>query len=444
VQEQVCEIGAPFAIEGGVGPHMFALRVDQARDLRSASAGGASCVARGGLDRLPEAQEAEDEGPLGAFGAGHDSRRNLISVFGTGFWDASFRACHIELDGKAFTPSGLLPPKPQESSPRTPAPGLGGGLRRVSGGSGQLEVRSAPAPPPPRHRRTSPDDIYSEHSDTTTCVAVSECGSWVATGSVDCCVCIWRVGGCVPEEGQGGSEVRAGSGPSPAPPQLPSGGGGGSGSGGGSGGGGGGQQNRLRLDKVLFGHDDVVTCVAVRSALDLVFSTSLDGTCILHTLERGAYLRSIAMPSAARSGPAVPIRRAAAPQAPSPSMSAYSSSLSSGWSWVGFSHPAALPVLNVWWEEELSLHAYSVNGRLLSTAKLNSPLHSFCYSFDGALLACASKHRAVHVFDALSLRALCVSPPLDKQVTSLSCLAGRYVFVIGLADGSLSNLKVFG
>lgn len=140
------------------------------------------------------------------------------------------------------------------------------------------------------------------------------------------------------------------------------------------------------------------------------------------------------------------MRRAAAPQPSSAStpMSAYSSSLSSGWSWVGFSHPAALPVLNVWWDEELSLYAYSVNGRLLSTSKLNSPLHSFCYSFDGALLACASKHRAVHVFDALSLRVLWVSPPLDQQVTSLSCLAGRYVFVIGLADGSLCNLKVFG
>lgn len=43
----------------------------------------------------------------------------------------------------------------------------------------------------------------------------------------------------------------------------------------------------------LVGHDDEVTCVSARADLDLVASASLDGTCILHTLHKGQYLRTI-------------------------------------------------------------------------------------------------------------------------------------------------------
>ncbi len=96
VQEQVCEIGAPLAVEGGRGGWgrtcwrsastrraTFGTRPPGAR-LAWRAAAWTGCQMR----RRPR----KDEGPLGAFGAGLASRRNLISVFGTGFWDASFRA----------------------------------------------------------------------------------------------------------------------------------------------------------------------------------------------------------------------------------------------------------------------------------------------------------------------------------------------------------------
>lgn len=44
---------------------------------------------------------------------------------------------------------------------------------------------------------------------------------------------------------------------------------------------------------VLYGHDDVVTCLAVSPELDLVCSGSDDGTVIMSSLREGTYLRSI-------------------------------------------------------------------------------------------------------------------------------------------------------
>eukprot|EP01113_Clastostelium_recurvatum_P032618 TRINITY_DN4216_c0_g1_i3.p1 TRINITY_DN4216_c0_g1~~TRINITY_DN4216_c0_g1_i3.p1 ORF type:complete len:2476 (+),score=625.81 TRINITY_DN4216_c0_g1_i3:3-7430(+) len=43
----------------------------------------------------------------------------------------------------------------------------------------------------------------------------------------------------------------------------------------------------------LYGHDDIITCVAVNSDLDIVASGSRDMTCIVHTLYDGRYLRTL-------------------------------------------------------------------------------------------------------------------------------------------------------
>jgi WD40 repeat protein len=43
----------------------------------------------------------------------------------------------------------------------------------------------------------------------------------------------------------------------------------------------------------LYGHTAEVTCVAVSSELDLVASGSLDGTCNIHTVEHGTYVRTL-------------------------------------------------------------------------------------------------------------------------------------------------------
>jgi WD40 repeat protein len=44
---------------------------------------------------------------------------------------------------------------------------------------------------------------------------------------------------------------------------------------------------------ILYGHTDEITCVAVSIELDLVVSGSLDGTCNIHTVEHGIYIRTL-------------------------------------------------------------------------------------------------------------------------------------------------------
>eukprot|EP00026_Physarum_polycephalum_P014576 Phypoly_transcript_15108.p1 GENE.Phypoly_transcript_15108~~Phypoly_transcript_15108.p1 ORF type:complete len:180 (-),score=28.41 Phypoly_transcript_15108:229-768(-) len=43
------------------------------------------------------------------------------------------------------------------------------------------------------------------------------------------------------------------------------------------------------------GHDDVIQCVAVSIDMDIVASGSRDGTCIIHSLISGKYLRSLSL-----------------------------------------------------------------------------------------------------------------------------------------------------
>ena len=45
--------------------------------------------------------------------------------------------------------------------------------------------------------------------------------------------------------------------------------------------------------RTLYGHEREVTCVCVSSELDLVVSGSIDGTCNIHTVEHGAYVRTL-------------------------------------------------------------------------------------------------------------------------------------------------------
>ena len=95
------------------------------------------------------------------------------------------------------------------------------------------------------------------HQDVVTCVALTENGHFLLTGSSDATVCIWQVTAILPHT------VRL----HPTPLHT------------------------------LFGHDDTVTCVTGSSDFDLVCSCSADGTLILYNLRRGQYIRSIILTS---------------------------------------------------------------------------------------------------------------------------------------------------
>ncbi|KAJ3244795.1 Neurobeachin-like protein 1 [Chytriomyces hyalinus] len=102
------------------------------------------------------------------------------------------------------------------------------------------------------------DTIYGHH-DIVTCVAISEDGTTLVTGSRDTTVIAWEIT-------HSGTDVVV-------------------------------KQNTRR---VFYGHDDEVSCVAVHTEQDLVVSGSLDGTCIVHALGTSQYIRTI-KPSALTS-----------------------------------------------------------------------------------------------------------------------------------------------
>ncbi|CAI5496328.1 unnamed protein product [Closterium sp. Naga37s-1] len=116
-------------------------------------------------------------------------------------------------------------------------------------------------------RSTSVDDAATvqalqQHSDLVTCLSVSNDGNWLATGSRDTTVMIWRIdhlGAHTHEQGDPfiSSKPRA----------------------------------------VLCSHDDAVTAVIASSELDLVLSASLDGSLVFSTLRAARFLRSLQHPN---------------------------------------------------------------------------------------------------------------------------------------------------
>jgi len=94
------------------------------------------------------------------------------------------------------------------------------------------------------------------HQDVVTCLAVTDDGATLVTGSKDTTLLVWNIG----------------------------------------------QRNSLYyLDDLpkfsLNGHNDEVLCVALSSNLDVCVSGSKDSSIIIHTLSNGGYVRSIQHPS---------------------------------------------------------------------------------------------------------------------------------------------------
>ncbi|KAJ6227546.1 beige/beach-related [Anaeramoeba flamelloides] len=51
--------------------------------------------------------------------------------------------------------------------------------------------------------------------------------------------------------------------------------------------------NYITLNKILFGHDDEITCIDLKHDLDTVITGSKDQTLIIHSLQQGNYIRTI-------------------------------------------------------------------------------------------------------------------------------------------------------
>lgn len=154
---------------------------------------------------------------------------------------------------------------------------------------------------------------------------------------------------------------------------------------------------------ILCGHDDIVTCLYASAELDLVISGSKDGTCVIHTLREGRYVRSLRHPS--RS----PLSKLAVSR-----------------------HGQVV----LYADDDLSLHLYSVNGRHISTAESNGRLSCLELSSCGEFLVCAGDQGQIVVRSMNSLEILGRYMGIGKLISSLT-VTPEECFVAGTKDGCL-------
>jgi len=107
-----------------------------------------------------------------------------------------------------------------------------------------------------------------QHSESITSVAVSRCGKWLMSGSLDSTALLWSLGD--------GMLGHAPSGHSSLPASHP-----------------------LQPAYVLRGHSAAVMCVALSTGLRLAASGSRDGTTALYTLRDGKRVRAVREPGGA-------------------------------------------------------------------------------------------------------------------------------------------------
>ncbi|KAL9252927.1 BEACH domain-containing protein [Drosera capensis] len=217
-----------------------------------------------------------------------------------------------------------------------------------------------------------------QHKDVVTAVSVTSDGSIVATGSHDTTVMLWEV--C-----QGRAhDKRARS-----------------------------TQNELSRREtvvsrtplhILCGHDDSVTCLYASSELDIVISGSKDGSCVIHTLREGRYVRSLRHPSGSPLSKLVVSRHAR---------------------------------IVMYADDDLSLHLFSINGKWIGSSDSNGRLNCVEVSACGEFVVCAGDQGQIVVRTMnSSLEIVRKYTGIGNIITSLA-VTPEECFLAGTKDGSL-------
>ncbi|KAJ4967218.1 hypothetical protein NE237_019067 [Protea cynaroides] len=216
-----------------------------------------------------------------------------------------------------------------------------------------------------------------QHKDVVSCVAVTSDGSILATGSYDTTVMLWEVFRVRAIE----KRVRY------AQTDLP-------------------RKDYIIVETpfhILYGHDDVITCLFVSAELDIVISGSKDGTCVFHTLREGRYVRSLQHPSGSALSKLVASR-----------------------------HGRIVFYAN----DDLNLHLYSINGKHIATSESNGRLNCVELSSCGEFLVCAGDQGQIVVRSMNSLEVVRRYDGVGRIITSLT-VTPEECFLAGTKDGSL-------
>ncbi|XP_062978473.1 neurobeachin-like protein 2 isoform X1 [Elgaria multicarinata webbii] len=214
----------------------------------------------------------------------------------------------------------------------------------------------------------------NRHRDVVTCLALDLCGIYLISGSRDTTCMVWQV------FQQGG--FSCGLAPKPV--------------------------------RVLYGHDDEVTCVAISTELDMAVSGSKDGTIIVHTIRRGEFMKSLKPPC--------------------------ESSLPVTISNLAVGHEGQIVVQTTVegrasLKDKFALHLYSINGKHLSSIPLDEQVTSMCVTEEFVVLG--TIQCSLQIRDLQSLQAAISPLAMKVPIHSVSVTKEKSHILVGLEDGKL-------
>jgi len=163
---------------------------------------------------------------------------------------------------------------------------------------------------------------------------------------------------------------------------------------------------------ILYGHDDEITCVALSEDLDLVVSSSKDGSCMIHTIRKAQYITSCYPPGH------------------NPNEDENCEVLNIVW--VGISRDGFVMSYSL---TDLRINLYNLNGRHLQFIESKERLYAFNISPDGNYLVTGGSKKRVIVRNVHDLKSVHKFDVLDASIRSVALTNEQ--LIVGLQNGQL-------
>ncbi|XP_060050086.1 neurobeachin-like protein 1 [Erinaceus europaeus] len=212
------------------------------------------------------------------------------------------------------------------------------------------------------------------HMDIVTCLATDYCGLHLISGSKDTTCMIWQI------TQQGGVPVGLASKPF----------------------------------QILYGHTDEVLSVGISTELDMAVSGSKDGTVIIHTVQKGQYMRTLRPPC--ESSLLITIPNLAI-------------------SWEGHIVIYSSIEEKTTLKDKNALHLFSINGKYLGSQTLTEQVSDICIV--GEHIVMGSSQGYLSIRDLYSLN-LSINPLFMRLPIHCVCVTKESSHIlVGLEDGKL-------
>ncbi|ELW62717.1 Neurobeachin-like protein 1 [Tupaia chinensis] len=212
------------------------------------------------------------------------------------------------------------------------------------------------------------------HMDIVTCLATDYCGIHLISGSRDTTCMIWQI------TQQGGVPVGLASKPF----------------------------------QILYGHTNEVLSVGISTELDMAVSGSRDGTVIIHTVQKGQYMRTLRPPCESSLFLTIP---------------------SLAVSWEGHIVVYSSIEEKTTLKDKNALHLFSVNGKHLGSQVLKEQVSDMCVIGEHIVTGSLEGFLSIRNLHSLNLS---VSPLAMRLPIHCVCVTKEYSHIlVGLEDGKL-------